>query len=60
MKKIGVIKKIDKLERLVIPKSLRDRYGIKKEVELIATEDGILIRSPEFVLIHNSEIKGGE
>ncbi len=60
MKKIGIIKKFDKLDRLVIPKILRDRYGIQKEVEIIATDDGILIRSPEFVLVRASEIKNSE
>ena len=51
MEKIGVIKKFDKLDRFVIPKSLRERYGIEKEVELIATAEGILIKNPEFVLV---------
>ena len=57
MEKIGVVKKIDRLERLVIPKSLRDRYGINKEVELIATKDGILVRNPEFMLVRNKTAK---
>ena len=36
--------------RLVIPKELRERYALKKEIELIATEQGILIKNPEYVL----------
>ena len=51
MKAIGVIKNFDKLGRIVIPKDLRDRYALNKEVELIATKDGILIKNPEYILI---------
>ena len=50
MKAIGVIKNFDKLGRIVIPKDLRDRYALNKEVELIATKDGILIKNPEYIL----------
>ena len=50
MEKIGVVKEIDKLGRIVIPKDLRERYGLKKEVEIIATVDGVLIKSAEYVL----------
>ena len=51
MNKIGVIKEFDKLSRIVIPKELRDRYGFEKEVEIIATEDGVLIRKPGYKLV---------
>ena len=44
-------KKIDKLGRIVLPKDLRDRYALNKEVELIATKDGILIKNTEYILI---------
>ncbi|MBO5207192.1 MAG: division/cell wall cluster transcriptional repressor MraZ [Clostridia bacterium] len=50
MEKIGVVKEIDKLGRIVIPKDLRKRYGLQKEVEIIATVDGVLIKSAEYVL----------
>ena len=50
MEKIGVVKEIDKLGRIVIPKDLRERYGLQKEVEIIATVDGVLIKSAEYVL----------
>ena len=60
MKKIGIIKGFDKLGRLVIPKSLKDRYGIDKEVEIIATDEGILIKNPEFILVHSSEVEKRE
>ena len=51
MKAIGVIKNFDKLGRIVLPKDLRDRYALNKEVELIATKDGILIKNTEYILI---------
>lgn len=47
MKMIGIIKEIYGLDRIVIPKSLRDRYKLFKNVEIIAIEEGILIRVPE-------------
>ena len=50
MGKIGVIKEIDRLGRIVIPKDLRDRYFIENRVEVVATEDGILVRNPEYRL----------
>ena len=49
--KVGVIKEIDRLGRLVIPKELRERYGLDKEVEIIATEHGVMVRNPKFKLI---------
>ena len=51
MKKIGVIKEIDELGRLQIPKEIRLRLGLKKEVQLIVTEDGLLIKNDEYKLI---------
>ena len=50
MKIIGILKEFDKLGRIVIPKELRERYGLNEGVEIIATEDGVLLRSPEYFL----------
>jgi len=36
-------KTVDNLGRLVIPKSMRDFYSLHNKVDLIATEQGILI-----------------
>ena len=46
MKSFSVIRKIDKLGRIVIPKDMRDFYGIELETPLviITTSEGILIR----------------
>lgn len=41
---IGIIKEIDKLGRLVIPKEMRKRFSIDGMVELVLTEEGILIK----------------
>ncbi len=49
--KIGVIKEIDSVGRIVIPKELRERYGLSGNVEIIATENGVLIKSREYILI---------
>ena len=51
MDKIGITKEIDNLGRLVIPKELRERYGFEKTVELVATEEGILLKSPSYMLV---------
>lgn len=50
MSEIGIIKEFDKLGRIVIPKELRKRYGICEKVEIVSTEKGVLLRSPEYVL----------
>lgn len=51
MTKIGVIKEIDSLGRLQIPKEIRKRLGLGPEVELVVTENGLLIKSIEYELI---------
>ena len=56
MSEIGVIKEIDNLGRIVIPKEMRMRYSFEREVELILTEDGVLIRSPKYKLIEREEL----
>ncbi len=48
---MGVIKEFDKLGRLVIPKDLRERYALDNKVEIVAKEQGVLIKSPEYVLV---------
>ncbi len=47
---IGVIKEIDNLGRILIPKELRERLLLEREVELVLTEEGLLIRNPEYKL----------
>ena len=54
---IGVIKEFDKLGRLVIPKEMRSLFNFEKEVEVIVTENGVLIRNPKYKLV---KIEDGE
>ena len=51
----GIIKDIDDLGRLVIPKEIRDRLSLDKSVEVILTEDGVLIRNPKYKLVKIEE-----
>ena len=55
MIKIGVLKDVDKLGRIVIPKDLRDRYRLEGKVEVVQTKDGILIKNPEYVPVKNDK-----
>ena len=49
MTNIGIIRNIDSLGRIVIPKEFRRIFGLKKNdaIEIIATNDGILLRLPD-------------
>lgn len=49
MNKIGVLKRFDKLGRIVIPKEMRDRVKLDNEVEVLVTEYGVLIRNPLYI-----------
>ena len=51
MDKVGVIKEIDKLGRIVIPKEMRERLGFERDVEVVMTEEGILIRNSVYKLV---------
>jgi AbrB family looped-hinge helix DNA binding protein len=56
---VGVIKEIDSLGRIVIPKEFRDRLMLDKKVELVLTDNGVLIRNSEYTLVKASERKNG-
>ena len=51
MKNVGIIKEIDMLGRLQIPKDIRESLGLSREVELLTTEEGLLIKSREYKLV---------
>ena len=55
--KIGVLKEIDSLGRLVIPKEMRETLKLERNVELIVTKEGILIRNPQYILVKKSSDK---
>ncbi len=57
MDKVGIVKEIDKLGRIVIPMDLRKRYGLADRVEVIATKEGILIKNSEYILVRRDKNK---
>ena len=54
---VGIIRKVDNLGRIVIPKVYREFYRLNKneEVCMVETKDGILITNPKYKVV---EIKG--
>ncbi len=50
-RKIGIIKEIDHLGRIIIPKEFRDRPALEKKVEVILTKEGVLICNPEYEFV---------
>ncbi len=48
---IGIIREIDKLGRIVIPKEMRERVSLEKEVEILLTDEGVLVRNAEYDLV---------
>ena len=57
MAEVGLLKEIDKLGRIVIPKELHERYIMEGRVEIIATREGILIKNPEYVMVKRKDGK---
>ena len=57
MEIIGIKKEIDKLGRICIPKEMRLLFNLENEVELKVTDEGILIRNPEYVLVRKNPEK---
>ena len=45
----GIVRKVDSLGRVVLPAEYRRMYdmAIEEPVEMVGTEDGILIRKPQ-------------
>lgn len=48
---VGVHKEIDHVGRIVVPKELRDLFSLYGTVEMVATEEGVLLRNPAYRLI---------
>ena len=48
---VGVVKEIDSLGRIVIPKEFLERMKLNKSVEVVLTKYGVLIRYPECELV---------
>lgn len=58
-KNAGVIKEVDKLGRIVIPKKFRERLCLCESVEVLLTDEGVLIRNPEYELVKKTEKEKG-
>ena len=52
---VGIVKEIDRLGRIVIPKEMRERFCLDDRVELVVTRDGVLIRSLKYTLVRMNE-----
>ncbi|MBP3627123.1 MAG: AbrB/MazE/SpoVT family DNA-binding domain-containing protein [Clostridia bacterium] len=48
MTQIGIVRKIDSLGRVTLPKEFRRVFRLKQndEIEILATDEGILLRIP--------------
>ena len=55
MEVIGIIREIDNLGRICIPKEIRKTLKLEKEVELLVTSDGLIIRNPNYVILKKEE-----
>ena len=59
MKKInigfGALRELDALGRVCIPKEMRRMFQLEGEVEIVAVKEGVLIKSPRYVLITKDE-----
>ena len=51
MQKVGIEKEIDSLGRLQIPKEIRNRLKLGKTVELVVTDEGLLVKNSEYRLV---------
>jgi AbrB family looped-hinge helix DNA binding protein len=57
MKEVGIIKLVDNLGRIVIPKEMRELFGIDNFVEVVVTQEGVLLRNPKYVLVEKKQNK---
>ena len=57
MNNIGLVRAVDKLGRLVIPKEMRELYKLNDDVEILATDEGILVRNPKYKVVEIEDKK---
>ena len=62
MTNIGIVRKIDALGRVTLPKELRRVFMLDKndEIEILATDDGILLRVPNIEVRRIGTKRGGD
>lgn len=64
MSQIGIVRKVDSLGRITLPKELRRLFKLNKddEIEILAIEDGILLRVPNIEVrrIDTNRVAGTE
>lgn len=62
MTNIGIVRKIDSLGRVTLPKELRRVFKLDKndEIEILATDDGILLRVPNIEVRRIGTKRGGK
>ncbi len=60
--RIGITRRLDHLGRIVIPKELRKTYKLcdRDIVEIIGTEEGILLRVPQIEINRKNKENGNE
>ena len=52
---VGIVREIDPVGRLLIPKEIRDRLKFDDKVELVITPEGLIIRNSEYKLVKIEE-----
>ena len=57
MQKVGIEKEIDSLGRLQIPKEIRKRLKLGKTVELVVTDEGLLVKNSEYRLVSRKRVE---
>lgn len=57
--RIGIMRKVDNLGRIVIPKEYRDFYHLNSndEVFIVDTQEGLLITNPKYKVVKIKENK---
>lgn len=61
MTQIGIVRKVDSLGRVTLPKELRRVFKINEDdkIEILATDEGILLRIPNIEVRRIGTDKGG-
>lgn len=60
MTQIGIVSKVDSLGRVTLPKELRRVFRLNQndEIEILATDEGILLRVPNIEVRRVDTLKG--